>query len=114
MQQNWKNALEKGGLACTLFMYLSNAFDTINHNLLLVKLKAYGFSEDALTLKCSYLKNRKQRVVINNNTSTAKAIIVGAPQGSVDGLLQFSIFTNYLISFMQYPILGNYTDDNKI
>ena len=41
-------------------MEFSKAFDIINHDLLLAKLKAYGFSKDALTLMCTHLKNRKQ------------------------------------------------------
>ena len=40
-------------------MDLSKAFDTINHDLLLAKLKAYGFSKQALSFMCSYLKNRR-------------------------------------------------------
>ena len=69
---------------CVLFMDLSKAFDTINHDLLLAKLHAYGFSINALTLMCSYSKNRKQRVPINNNFSATKSVIAGVPQGSID------------------------------
>lgn len=80
-----------------LIMDLSKAFDTVNHGLLLLKLKAYGFSEDALTLMCTYLKNQKQRVVINNSASITETVIAGVPQGSADGLLLFSIFINNLV-----------------
>ena len=69
-----KSASDKGDSACTLFMDLSKTFDTINPNLLLAKLKAYHLSKDALTLMCSYLKNSKQRVVINNSTNTTKPV----------------------------------------
>ena len=78
-------------------MDLSKAFDTVNHGLLLLKLKAYGFSEDALTLMCTYLKNQKQRVVINKSASITETVIAGVPQGSADGLLLFSIFINNLV-----------------
>ena len=78
-------------------MDLSKAFDTVNHGLLLQKLKAYGFSDDALTLMCTSLKNQKQRVVINNSASITETVIVGVPQGSADGLLLFSVFINNLV-----------------
>ena len=55
--EKWKKALDKGENVCTIFMNLSKAFDSVNHDLLLAKLKAYGFSENALKLMCSYLKD---------------------------------------------------------
>ena len=70
-----------------IFMDLSKAFDTINHDRLLAKLKAYGFSKQALSFVCSYLKNRRQRVQINNKFSSLKEVIAGVPQGSVGGTL---------------------------
>ena len=64
-------------------MDLSKAFDTINHDLLIAKLKAYGFSREALKLIKSYLKNRKQKVQINNKLSSEERdVIAGVPQGS--------------------------------
>lgn len=53
-------------------MDLLKAFDTINYDLLLAKLKAYGFFNNALNLMRSYLKSKKQRTHINNNFSSEK------------------------------------------
>ena len=67
-----KNVVDKGDYVGVLFMDRSKAFDTINHDLLLAKLRVYEFSNNALNLMCSCLKDRKQRTQINNNFSSEK------------------------------------------
>ena len=99
MLEKWKASLDKGEYVSVIFMDLSKAFDTINHDLLLAKLKAYGFSHNALAFMLSYLKNRSHRVNINNNFSTWEEIIAGAPQGSVLGPLPFNIFISDFFLF---------------
>ena len=59
MLEKLKKTVDKGEYVCALFLDLSKAFGTINHDPLLAKLKAYGFSLNALKLMYSYLKNRK-------------------------------------------------------
>ena len=55
-------------------MDLSKAFDTLDHDLLVAKLHAYGFSNNALRLIKSYLSDRWQRVKINNPYTTWSAL----------------------------------------
>ena len=74
-----------GECISTLFLDLSKAFDRINRDLLLAKLRAYGFSLNALKLTHSYLINRKQQVQINNKFISENIAIAGFLQGSVDG-----------------------------
>ena len=84
-----------------IFMDPSKAFDTINHDLLLAKLKAYGLSKEVLSFMCSHVKNRRQRVQINNKFSSLKEVIAGLPQGSIDGPLFFNLFIMiYFFSFV--------------
>ena len=111
--QKWKRTLDKGEYVSALFMDLSKAFDTINHDLLIAKLKAYGFSKEAFKLMKSYLKNRKQKVKINNKFSSERDVIAEVLQGSIDGLLLFNLFINNLVSFAEECILSNYVDDNN-
>ena len=114
MLEKWKSALDKGENICVLFMDLSKAFDTINHDLLLAKLKAYGFSTNALDLMCSYLKNRKQSVQINNNFSSAKNVYASIFQGSIDGPLLFNLFINDSVLCLTDTFLSNYADNNNL
>ena len=73
----------------SLLMDLSNAFDTINHNIMLTKLKAYVFSANTLNLLHSYIKNRKQKIYVNNKFSLERNANAGVPQGSIDEPLLF-------------------------
>ena len=114
MLEKWKASLDKGEYAGVIFMDLSKAFDTINHDLLLAKLKAYGFSHNALAFMLSYLKNRSHRVNINNNFSTWEEIIAGTLQGSLLGSLLFNIFINDIFYFEDKSYLSNYADDNVL
>ena len=114
MLEKWKKAVDKGEYVSAVFMDLSRAFDTINHDLLLAKLKAYGFSLNAVKLMCSYLKNRKQQVQINNKFSSKNIVIPRVPQGSIDGPLLFNLFINDLIFFIQYCTSSNYANDNNL
>ena len=83
-----------------VFMNLSKAFDAINFGFVLAKLTAYGFSKQALNFMCSYLKNKRQKVRINNICSTLKEVIVGVPQGSIDRPRLFNLFINDLFLFL--------------
>ena len=106
--------MDSGGFAGAVLMDLSKAFDCLNHELLLAKLHAYGFSKSALTLIHSYLSNRRQRVKINGSFSTWKDTNLGVPQGSVLGPLLFNIYINDIFLLMNGTEICNYADDTTI
>ena len=62
MVEKWKNTLDKGGYVSAIFMDCSKAFDTLNHNLLIAKLGAYGLERGSLSYMKSYLNDRQQCV----------------------------------------------------
>ena len=66
-----------------IFLDLSKAFDTIDHNILLDKLKYYGLDDIAIKLFRTYLTNRYQYVQIENAKSQLLEMYTGVPQGSI-------------------------------
>ena len=79
-----------------IFLDLSKAFDKVWHDGIIFKLKAYGVEGELLSLLKNYLKNRRQRVVLNGQTSEWRKIMSGIPQGSLPGPLLFLIYINNL------------------
>ena len=87
-----REVLDKRGYAGILLTDLSKAFDCINHELLIAKLHAYGFSLESLTFIQSYLTNRIRRVKINSLFSEYSNVESGVPRELIFGPIFFNIF----------------------
>ena len=115
MHEKWeKKALDREENMSAMFIDFTKAFDTINHGFLLSKLHAYGFSKPALSFRCNYLKNRRQRVQIKNIFCSLKEVIAGVSQGSIDEPLIFNIFINDMFLSICFSTLSSYADDNHL
>ena len=111
-----KNLDKRKGVVL-LLLDLSAAFDTVDHGTLINTLKnEVGVTGECLAWIQSYLEERQQRVIINNNRSDSRTLKCGVPQGSVLSPLLFSIYTIPLAAIMRkHGILYHlYADDTPL
>ena len=98
----------------SIFLDLSKAFDTLDRDILLFKLKHYGITGTPYKWFCSYLSNRQQYTQYGTYMSDRLKITTGVPQGSILGPLLFIIYMNdiYTVSDSFQAIL--YADDTTL
>ena len=108
------NLMDKKLDTIGIFMDLSKAFDTIDHKILLKKLKQLNFAETSLNLIKSYLNDRTQCVEILGELSNFKTITLGVPQGSILGPLLFILYINDINNVSDLFDSVLYADDTTL
>jgi len=97
-----------------IFLDLSKAFDTIDHEILFAKLEHYGIRDAALQWIKSYFSYRYQFVQFNKSCSPMQAIKCSVPQGSILGPLFFILYINDLPNASELIALLLFADDTSI
>ena len=115
VMEDIRRNFDSGQMSILILIDFSKAFDTVNYNILLDKLKNYfGFDTFSCKLIESYLSFRTQAVISNNKTSTLKQIRSGVPQGSILGPIFFSMFINDIVKCCKNSQIHMYADDVQI
>ena len=97
----------------SVYLDISKAFDRVWHDGLIYKLKRCGVSGQLLTLIESFLKDRKQRTVLNGQCSNWGNILAGVPQGSILGPLFFLVYVNDLTADLKCSV-KLFADDTSL
>ena len=106
--------MDKGLVNGVVFIDLKKAFDTVDHVILLGKLKSLGISSNNLEWFHSYLSSRYQKTVIGQASSTSRKVSVGVPQGSILGPLLFAIYINDLPKVLRNTTVTLFADDTAL
>ena len=107
-------ALDQGESAVGVFLNFSNAFDTVDHNILLQKMDKYGICGIELKWFENNLSDRMQYVTYDNHKSSHEKIHCGVPQGSILGHTFSLLYINDLTSVSEFCFSVLFADDTNM
>ena len=108
---DWLSNIDSKKVNLTLFLDLKKAFDTVDHKIILDKLRAYGVIGIEFKWFKSYLSKRRQFCRVNDYNSKTMRVTCGIPQGSCLCLLLFILYLNDFENCLQYSSASMYADD---
>ena len=106
--------MDQDNVTGVLFIDFKKAFDIVDHQIMLKKLKLYRASESTLQWFKSYLTNRSQFVTIDGKQSRPQFVTHGVPQGSVLGPILFLLFVNDIPLHVSNSNLDIFADDTTL
>ena len=114
VSENLLKAIDEKSASLLVLLDMSKAFDSLNHNLLLEKLRKLGLKDSAVSWFSSYLSSRYQRVRYEDSVSEMLPLTNGVPQGSILGPVLFKIYISDLISAITHSHTAAYVDDSQL
>lgn len=106
--------IEENNLVRVVFLDLKRAFETVDRDILLKKMKEYGIQENEQEWFKSYLTNRKQQTKYNEIMSRKKEIDIGLPQGSALGPICFILYINDIVKAPKFGGIVLFADDTAL
>ena len=110
----WVRSVNEKKLVGVLCMDLTAAFDLVDKDILVEKMRTYGAGARTQKWIQSYMSSRKQFVTVNTSRSKTRTVKWGVPQGSRLGPLFFLIFVNDMMNTVEHGSCEMYADDSAI